>query len=246
MSARRKQRGAQRPPWRWRQIIDECVGKALGNSFRQQILWILNERVASPSEIADELGVTLNKVCHHIKVLKDARCIELAYTETIGNRVKHFYKANSRAFLEGADWPKVPESLKEGLRATLLRNVLDDAVDAIVEGTYDMCEGSHMSWTPSIIDEQGREELTLILERALHEAIAIQEGAKARLQSSGEEGISYTVSILGYPSTGGRRTVRPPGDTSELVAETVADPNTVAAAEEGRGGRKSKAETKPR
>jgi DNA-binding transcriptional ArsR family regulator len=237
MSAREKQRGKRRPPWRWRRIIDECLGKALSNSFRQQILWILNERIASPSELAEELGATLNKVCHHVKVLKDARCIELAHTETIGNRVKHFYKANSRAFLDGADWPRVPESLKAGLRATLLRNVLDDAIDAIVEGTYDMCEGSHMSWTPGIVDEQAREELTRVLEKALLDSIAIEDGAKARLESSGEPGISYTVSLMGYPSIGGRRPVGPPSEVNELVTATTE--SNAAAVEKGEGGRKA-------
>src|SRR4029077_7770220 len=157
MPAQRNAANKRRLPRPWRQIIDECVGKALGNSFRQQILWIFNERAASPSEVAVELGETLNKVCHHIKVLKDAKCIELAFTRIVGNRVQHFYKANSRAFLEGTESPKIPESLKEGLRATLLRNVLDDAIQAVVEGTYDSCEGSHMSWTPMIVDDQGRE-----------------------------------------------------------------------------------------
>lgn len=210
----------RKPPGPWRQIIDESIGKALGNSFRQQILWILNERAASPSEIAKELGETLNKVCHHIKVLKDAKCIELADTRTIGNRIQRFYKANSRAFLEGTEWPKVPESLKEGLRATLLRNVLDDAIQAVAEGAYDSCEGSHMSWTPMILDERGRSELSQILEGALLDVIAVQDSTKERLSSSGEIGTSYTVSILGYPSVGGRKKVGPPSDATDLIAST--------------------------
>lgn len=218
MSAQRNEASKRKPPRPWRQIIDECVGKALGNSFRQQILWIFNERAASPSEISLELNETLNKVCHHVNVLKEAKCIELAFTRTNGNRVQHFYKATSRAFLEGTEWPKVPESLKEGLRATLLRNVLDDAIQAVVEGTYDSQEGSHMSWTPMILDEQGLKELIPVLERALLEAIAVQDSTKKRLASSGAMGLSYTVSILGYPSVGGQKKVGPPTDAEELSA----------------------------
>ena len=138
----RRSGARKKVPRSWRRIIDECIAKALANSFRQQILWILNERIASPSEIAKELGEDLSKVCNHINVLKDAGCIELAYVRPVGNRLQHFYRANSRAFLDDLDWPSVPESVQRGMRATLLRNVLDDSIDAVVEGTYDECEGS--------------------------------------------------------------------------------------------------------
>lgn len=114
-------RATREVPGNWRRIIDEQIAKALGNAFRQQILWILNERVASPKEVAAELGADLRKVCNHIDVLRDANCIELAYVKPVGNRIQHFYRATSRAFLDGLDWPSVPDSVKVGMRATLLR-----------------------------------------------------------------------------------------------------------------------------
>jgi hypothetical protein len=142
---------------------------------------------------------------------------QLAYVKPVGNRLQHFYRATSRAFLDGLDWPSVPDSVKVGMRATLLRNILGDAIEAVVEGTYDEFDGSHMSWTPMILDEQGRNEIAEILERALLDAIAVQESTKERLASSGEAGVSYTVSIMGYPSLGGKRTVGPPTDAQELA-----------------------------
>lgn len=201
----------------WRQVIDERLAKPLGSSIRQQILWILNERVASPSEIARELGESLNKICHHIKVLKDAGCIELVCEQAIGNRIQHFYKATSRAFLEDTDWQDLPDTVKEGLRATLLQNLVQDSRESVVRGTFDACEGSHMSWTPMIVDEHGREELTQILERALKAVMEVQETTKERLESSGAVGMSYTVSFLGYPSVGGEKKVGPPVDARTLA-----------------------------
>ncbi len=183
----------------------------------------MNEREASASEIADEMGETLNKVCHHIDVLKEAKCIEVTYTRRVGNRLQHFYKANSRAFLDDAEWPKVPDSLKEPMRATLLRNVLDDAVEAVAEGTYDSIESAdaHMSWTPMILDTQGWGEMIAILDRALRDAVEVQESTKERLIASGKAGTSCTVSILGYASVGGERRVGPPSDAQELAASAA-------------------------
>jgi len=211
------QRATRETPGTWRRIIDECIAKVLGNAFRQQILWILNERIASPSEIAEELGVDLRKVCNHINVLKEANCIELVYVKPVGNRLQHFYRATSRAFLDEVEWPKVPDSVKGGMRATLLRNILADVIEVVAEGTYDELEGSHMSWTPMILDEQGRNEIAQILERALLEAMTVQEATKERLVSSGAAGVSYTVSIMGYPSLGGEKTVGPPIGAQELA-----------------------------
>lgn len=249
--AAKKKGGAPRgrkPRRPWRQIIDECVGKALSNSFRQQILWIINERVSSPTEIATELGESLSKVCHHIKVLKEAKCIELAHTRIVGNRVQSFYKANARAFLDDVEWPKVPDSLKRGLRATLLQNILDDSIEAVVEGTYDTMEPSgHMSWTPMILDVQGCGELRQILDRALFEAIDLQENTKERLTVSGEAGISCTVSILGYASVGGEKTVLPSSNPEDLAA--AAGVKGAQKAKRRRGSsksRKSKAPSKQR
>jgi DNA-binding transcriptional ArsR family regulator len=192
--------------------VNEQIIKGLGNSIREQIMWILNERIASPSEIAEELSETLNRISHHIKVLKDAECIELAYMRPVGGAVEHFYKATSRVLLDDDEWPVVPETVRQGLRTTLLRAITNDAVEAVSGGTYDACEDSHMSWTPMIIDEEGREELTRILEHALMEVLRVQDESKERLIATGAAGFSYSVSILGYPSTGGQRPVAPPSD----------------------------------
>lgn len=220
-------------------IIDADVAKALGNAFRQQILWILNERTASPTEIAKELGETLNKVCHHIEVLEEANCIELAYTRTVGNRIQNFYTATARAFLDDAEWPTVPESVRGALRATLLQDLLDDAVDSVVEGTYDAYAGSHMSWIPMVLDKQGRTEMTKLLERALLGAIDIEESTRDRLESSGATGTSYTVSILGYPSVGGRKKVGPPTAATKLKASMKSPMTKTGKAEKAKGAGKA-------
>ena len=220
---RGKKAGSRKPARQWRQIIDDCVGKALANSFRQQILWIFNERVATQSDVAKELGESLGKIGHHVGVLREAKCIEIVHTEIVGNRVQHYYKATSRAFLDDVEWQKVPNSLKEGLRATLLSNVIDDSIESLVAGLFDSLDSSHLSWTPLIADEKACAELAQVLERALREVVAIQDSAKDRLAATGAAGTSYTVSILGYPSTGGEKHVGPPVDAAELASKQAKD-----------------------
>ncbi|MGB7587084.1 MAG: helix-turn-helix domain-containing protein [Solirubrobacterales bacterium] len=75
--------------------------KALAHEMRVEIFGILNERVASPNELAKELGEGLSQVSYHVKVLKDYGCIKLVKTEPRRGAVEHYYRATAGAFLAG-------------------------------------------------------------------------------------------------------------------------------------------------
>jgi len=95
------------------------------------------------------------------------------------------------------------------MRGSLLDLLVDDAVAAVDEGRFDSLENAHMSWTPMILDEQGWGDLTAILLRAMEEAIKVKDDSAERLIDNDAEGISCTVSILGYPSVNENRKVGP-------------------------------------
>src|SRR5918998_1628877 len=111
--------------------------KALAHELRIEILSILNERMASPNELAKELDEGLSQVSYHVKVLKDYECIELVKTEPRRGAVEHYYRATSKAFLTDRDWRELPSSVKPGLSADLLDLIQRDAVTALEEGTFD-------------------------------------------------------------------------------------------------------------
>lgn len=202
---------------RSKKTIDQRIGKGMASSLRIQIQTILNERVASASELADELGESLESVSYHVRMLNKSGCIEKVAERPVRGAIQHFYRAKSRAFLDDSEWPVVPDTIKEGLRATLLQNMMDDAIEAIDWGTYDTREDSHMSWTPMIVDEQGCGELTGILARALDEVLEVQKRSIERLSAKDASGISYTVSILAYPAANEKRKVGPPVDAKQLT-----------------------------
>jgi hypothetical protein len=74
-----------------------------------------------------------------------------------------------------------------------------------------------MSWSPLIVDEQGWDELMETLYRALEDTLRIHEECGERLIARDEEGISCTVSILGYPSAVKKRRVGLPVDATDLI-----------------------------
>jgi DNA-binding transcriptional ArsR family regulator len=172
--------------------------KALAHELRIEILTILNERMASPNELAKELDEGLSQVSYHVKVLKDYECIELVKTEPRRGAVEHYYRATSKAFLTDRDWRELPKSVKPGLSADLMELIQRDAVWALEEGSFDAREDRHLSRSPMILDEDGWDEVLDSLNQALSDISRVQKKAATRLARSGEDGISATVAIMGF------------------------------------------------
>ncbi len=181
-----------------RGVVDQGIIKALTHPMRVDILDILNERVASPNELAKELSEGLSQVSYHVKVLKDYQCIELVRTEPRRGAVEHYYRAIKRPMLSDADWEQLPESVRSGLSATLLKRAVDDAWKAINAGTLDARDDRHMSWTPMIVDEQGWQDVATELEESLERIFDIQAESAGRLAEAGKEGVSVSVAMMGF------------------------------------------------
>jgi DNA-binding transcriptional ArsR family regulator len=172
--------------------------KALAHELRVEILAILNERMASPNELAKELDEGLSQVSYHVKVLKDYECIELVKTEPRRGAVEHYYRATSKAFLTDRDWHRLPDSVREGMSADLFQMIMDDVVASLEDGTFDAREDRHMSWTPMFIDDQGWAEIKDILGRALKDVMKTQTQSVKRIAKSGGNGFNVSVAMLGY------------------------------------------------
>ncbi len=88
--------------------VEQLVAKAFAHPLRVQILIILNERVASPNLLAQELDQSLNLVAYHVRVLEKYDCIELVDTKQRRGATEHFYRATRRQFLSDKEWSRLP------------------------------------------------------------------------------------------------------------------------------------------
>jgi DNA-binding transcriptional ArsR family regulator len=172
--------------------------KALSHELRVEILGILNERMASPNELAKELDEGLSQVSYHVQVLKEYETITLVKTEPRRGAVEHYYRATSSAFFTDRDWHELPASVRPGLSADLLELILGDAVRALEEGTFDAREDRHMSRTPLLLDDDGWREVLKGTEENLKNVILAQKKSATRMAKSGESGFSATVSMLAF------------------------------------------------
>ena len=96
--------------------VEQVVAKAFAHPLRVQILIILNERVASPNLLAQELDQSLNLVAYHVRVLEKYDCIELVDTKQRRGATEHFYRATRRQFLSDSEWSRMPDILRPACR----------------------------------------------------------------------------------------------------------------------------------
>src|SRR3954468_22165856 len=110
------------------------IAKALAHPLRARILQRLGERVASPAELAAELGAPLGVVSYHVRMLRDYDCVELVRTEPRRGALQHFYRATARPTLEDDQWRTLPAGLRQELSGEMLQELVDDLAAAADAG----------------------------------------------------------------------------------------------------------------
>jgi hypothetical protein len=180
--------------------VEQIVAKAFAHPLRVQILIILNERVASPNLLAQELDQSLNLVAYHVRVLEKYDCIELVDTKQRRGATEHFYRATRRQFLSDSEWARMPESLRPGLSGAMLKSMFDDIEEAVKSGTFDEKEDRHLTRTPMVVDKEGWDQVNALLLQTYDKVLEIQTEAQARLAKSGEEGMNTKVDMLHFVS----------------------------------------------
>ncbi len=180
--------------------VEQIVAKAFAHPLRVEILIILNERVASPNLLAQELDQSLNLVAYHVRVLEKYDCIELVDTKQRRGATEHFYRATRRQFLSDAEWSRMPEILRPAISGAMLKSVFQDIEEAVRSGSLDEVEDLHLSRTPMVVDEQGWGDVASLLGETLDRVLEIQAESAARIAGSDEEGIPSKVELLHFKS----------------------------------------------
>ncbi len=209
------------PKTKKKEGVEQIVAKAFAHPLRVQILIILNERVASPNLLSQELDQSLNLVAYHVRVLEKYDCIELVDTKQRRGATEHFYRATRRQFLTDSEWSRMPESLRPGLAGAMLKSVFEDLEDASKSGTLDEVEDLHLSRTPMVVDKQGWGDISSLLKGTLDRVLEIQTEASERLATGDEQGILSKVHMLHFKSP-----------TAEARAEAQVEVDSEAAAAE--------------
>jgi hypothetical protein len=182
--------------------VDQRLVRAIGHPLRLRLLTIFNERVASPSDLAAELGEPIGNVSYHTRILARLGCVELVKTKQVRGAVEHYYRAVVRPVFSDEDWAELPRSIRKSLADAVLAEIADDMGAAATEGGFDRDE-VHLARTPLVLDQKGWQDLNELLQEVSDKALAIQADSASRLQSDGasDSDAAVLVAMLFEPPT---------------------------------------------
>jgi DNA-binding transcriptional ArsR family regulator len=173
--------------------------KALAHPLRQKILQELSERVASPSELAEELSEPLGNVSYHVRMLVDLGCIELVSTTPRRGALEHHYRAVVRPFFDDAAYASFPSSTKRALMGDLLTDIWNDVGGATEAGSFDDPK-THVTRHTMNLDEKGAADLSKLLAETADKVQEIRKASAARLgkNRTSDQAIPTVVATLAF------------------------------------------------
>jgi DNA-binding transcriptional ArsR family regulator len=187
--------------------IDQRIMKALSHPLRVRMLTLLNQKVSSPSELAEELDEPLGNVSYHMRFLADLNMVKLVRTEPRRGAVEHYYEALEPPLISDDDWAQLPVALRRSLSDSTLSQIARDLKGAAKAGGFDR-ENIHVSRLALTLDEQGWNELSEMLSDVLERARRLQEQSNKRRKRSDGAAIATALVLMqfeGGGASGGKR-----------------------------------------
>jgi DNA-binding transcriptional ArsR family regulator len=176
-------------------IDDPRYVKAMSHPLRVRILALLDERIASPVELAGWLGATLGTTAYHVRTLERMGLIELVRETRVRGAVEHHYRSTERPRVSDEAWGAAPPIAKQAAVASSLQTIGAYARAASAAGGFDHAN-SHLTRTSLHLDARGWSELSRACMRLLAQADRIEDAARERIQRNPETGETADVALV--------------------------------------------------
>jgi DNA-binding transcriptional ArsR family regulator len=168
-------------------ITDPRLVKALAHPLRIRILAILEDRVASPSEIAEELDAPLGNVSYHVRQLAELGLISLVRETPVRGTLEHHYKAEIRPRITDKAWSAAPDIVKQATVSATLAQIGTGVNRAAGAGGFGK-DDAHLSRIPLVLDQEGWGEIAGELNSMLDRVERIQRASGKRLMKNDHQG----------------------------------------------------------
>lgn len=187
-----------------KQVIDPTLAKAFTHPLRGHVwVTVCEKGLASPTEVAEELGLDVSEVSYHFRELKRRGLIQLAHKVRRRGFDEHFYEPCPPAlYFSNSDWMEIPAAMRATLSADILQRVIAELVSALGAGSFE-ARDRHLSRTWLTVDERGWKELMRTLQRTLDRIQGIQERAAERMKESSRPGIPVSVAMISFETSEG-------------------------------------------
>jgi DNA-binding transcriptional ArsR family regulator len=196
----------------YKDITDPSLAKALAHPLRTRILGALEDRTASPSELAQEFGASLGVVSYHVRRLHSLRFLKLVKSVPRRGAVEHYYTAVAGPHITSQAWQETPTIVKQATIGAALHEVGLAVNQAAAAGGFEQPQ-AHLSRSPIKVDQQGFDQIAGELDALVDRVRKIEAESAKRLAGAGPlEQQTATVVLMLFnsaaaqdgPSTRGR------------------------------------------
>ena len=186
------------------EIDDPRLVKALAHPLRIRILGILEQRSATPKELAELLDVQLENLSYHVRTLRDFGFIKLERRRMVKGAVEHRYGMVARPRITAEVWEQLPAMVREALDAASLEQIWDVVTRAATQDKMSRPQ-SHMARRVARLDEQGLAEMSKVVGDAVDKLVEIEKQSAQRLRKhKGPEIPTVLIAMLfDAPDDGG-------------------------------------------
>jgi hypothetical protein len=178
--------------------VEEAVSYAVGHRIRIELLAALHEGPASAKDLAKIVRQPLSKVTHHVEELLASGSIEIAHTEAVGNINQNFYCVVKLPFYSDQDWAAMTSEERQVTSGLILQASMAEALASLWAGKLHSDPRVMLAWNRINLDQQGREDLADEQGRSWERIQEIEAESASRRVESGEPGVTYVVTSLGY------------------------------------------------
>jgi len=168
---------------RYQDITDPAVAKALAHPLRTRILAALENRTASPTDLASELDAPLGVVSYHVRRLYALKFLKLVKRVPRRGAVEHYYTTVAGPRITDEAWMSTPTIVKQATISAALSELGAQASSALAGGGFDRTD-CHLTRTPVTVDSQGWDQIADELSGLLERIQKIEAESTKRLLAS--------------------------------------------------------------
>jgi DNA-binding transcriptional ArsR family regulator len=175
-------------------IDDPRFVKALSHPLRVRILALLQERTATPAQLARRLHTSVGTAAYHVRTLHELGLIELVEETRVRGGIAHHYRARATPRLSGPAWAGASPVAKQAAVGAALDTIAEYARAAAAIGGFDG-PGAHLTRTALRLDAEAWEEASAACHELLERLARIGIAAGKRLAAEPHARAPLDVSV---------------------------------------------------
>jgi DNA-binding transcriptional ArsR family regulator len=161
-------------------IDDPRYVKAMSHPLRVRILAMLDERKASPNQLAGWLGASLGTVAYHVRTLEQLGLIELVDETRVRGAVEHHYRAKARPVVTADGWAQAPPIAKQAAVGSSLDVIAEYARQSAASGGFDR-DDAQLRRQLLQLDARGFTALSKAIDKLFEQVQKIEAAAAERI-----------------------------------------------------------------